>query len=93
MNSGYHWPYGRREGVLPIWAHRRAAAPGAGQFPRVIFQNRAEGYASRTCDGLDARRVFLPGVQGRREQRRPRRDDVREPVHERQGTHPERCRT
>src|SRR6195952_2445027 len=26
MNSGYRWPYGRREGVLPIWAHRRAAA-------------------------------------------------------------------
>src|SRR6185369_15119861 len=29
MNSGFHWPYGRREGALPIWAHRRAAAPGA----------------------------------------------------------------
>jgi hypothetical protein len=52
MNSGYHWPYGRREGVLPIWAHRRAAAPDVpGQFPRVIFQNRSsEGYASRTCE-------------------------------------------
>src|SRR6185369_14579387 len=50
MNSGYHWPYGRREGVLPIWAHRRAAAPGARQFPRVIFQSRPEGYASRTCE-------------------------------------------
>jgi hypothetical protein len=50
MNSGYHWPYGRREGVLPIWAHRRAEAPGAGQFPRIIFQNRPEGYASRTCE-------------------------------------------
>ena len=50
MNSGYHWPYGRREGVLPIWAHRRAAAPGAGQFPRIIFQNRPEGYASRLCE-------------------------------------------
>lgn len=23
MNSGFRWPYGRREGVLPIWAHRR----------------------------------------------------------------------
>src|SRR6187399_2012249 len=43
MNSGYHWPYGRREGVLPIWAHRRAASPGAVQFPRIIFQNRSEG--------------------------------------------------
>src|SRR5215471_1381534 len=49
MNSGYHWPYGRREGVLPIWAHRRAAAPGATGFPRIIYQDRREGYASQTC--------------------------------------------
>jgi hypothetical protein len=51
MNSGFRWPYGRREDVLPIWAHRRAAAPGALSFPRVIFQNRqSEGFASRTSD-------------------------------------------
>jgi len=50
MNSGYHWPYGRREGVLPVWAHRRAAVPGATLFPRVIFQRRPEGYASRICE-------------------------------------------
>jgi hypothetical protein len=51
MNSGYRWPYGRREGALPVWAHRRADAPGAKQFKRVIFQNRdSEGYASRTSD-------------------------------------------
>jgi hypothetical protein len=49
MNSGFRWPYGRREGVLPVWAHRRAAAPDAKQFRRVIFQDRtSEGYASRT---------------------------------------------
>jgi hypothetical protein len=48
MNSGYRWPYGRREGVLPIWAHRRASAPGAKLFPRVIFQMRTEGFASQT---------------------------------------------
>lgn len=48
MNSGYRWPYGRREGVLPIWAHRRASAPTAKLFPRVIFQSRIEGYASQT---------------------------------------------
>lgn len=47
MNSGFRWPYGRREGTLPIWAHRRASAPGAAQFRRVIFQNRrSEGMAS-----------------------------------------------
>ncbi|HEX2658507.1 MAG TPA: CFI-box-CTERM domain-containing protein [Polyangia bacterium] len=47
MNSGYRWPYGRREAVLPVWAHRRAAAPGAVGFTRVIFQERREGWASR----------------------------------------------
>lgn len=47
MNSGYRWPYGRREGVLPVWASRRASAPGASRFPRVVFQNRIEGKASR----------------------------------------------
>jgi len=48
MNSGYRWPYGRREGALPVWAHRRASAPGARPFPRVIFQKRVEGLASQT---------------------------------------------
>ncbi len=49
MNSGFRWPYGRREGVLPVWGHRRAAAPGALPFPRVIYQNRiSEGWASRS---------------------------------------------
>jgi hypothetical protein len=49
MNSGFRWPYGRREGALPVWAHRRADAPNAKQFKRVIFQNRgSEGFASRT---------------------------------------------
>jgi hypothetical protein len=49
MNGGFRWPYGRREGVLPVWAHRRAAAPGAKSWNRVIFQNRiSEGDASRT---------------------------------------------
>jgi len=51
MNSGFRWPYGRREGVLPVWAHRRAGAPDAAQFPRVIFQDRtSEGYASKTSN-------------------------------------------
>jgi hypothetical protein len=49
MNSGYRWPYGRREGVLPIWATRRAQATDAAQFRRVVFQDRlSEGRASRT---------------------------------------------
>lgn len=51
MNSGHNWPYGRREGVLPVWAHRRAGAPGAEPFGRVIFQDRtSEGWASRSSN-------------------------------------------
>jgi hypothetical protein len=46
MNSAFHWPYGRREGVLPVWAHRRYRATGV-LFPRVIFAGRvSEGNAS-----------------------------------------------
>ncbi len=56
MNSGFRWPYGRREGVLPVWAHRRAAAPGAKLFRRVIFQDRTyEGLASRTSSAEASR--------------------------------------
>lgn len=48
MNSGFRWPYGRREGVLPIWAHRRIEAGGQ-PFSRVIFDGRtSEGNASTT---------------------------------------------
>jgi hypothetical protein len=54
MNSGYRWPYGRREGVLPIWGTRRAQAPGAQPFPRVVFQSRVEGLASRTTSDQSA---------------------------------------
>ena len=46
MNSGYRWPFGRREGVLPIWGHRRIARGGE-PFSRVIFNGRrSEGNAS-----------------------------------------------
>ena len=56
MNSGFRWPYGRRLGALPVWAHRRAAAPGAAQFRPVIFQHRtSEGCASNAgCGGADS---------------------------------------
>lgn len=59
MNSGFRWPYGRREGVLPIWSHRRAAAPGAMMFPMVIFQDRtSEGFASRTSEDSSTDNYF-----------------------------------
>ena len=49
MNSGFRWPYGRREGALPVWARKRAQAPGAEPFRTGVFQDRgSEGFASRT---------------------------------------------
>jgi hypothetical protein len=35
FNSAWHWPYGRREFALPIWAHRTGKS-----FPKVVFQNQ-----------------------------------------------------
>lgn len=47
MNSGFRWPYGRREGALPVWANRRIEYGGL-PFRRVIFRDRrAEGLASQ----------------------------------------------
>lgn len=36
FNSGPRWPYGRRETVFPVWAHRHGLT-----FPRVVFQTSA----------------------------------------------------
>jgi hypothetical protein len=62
MNSGFHWPYGRREGVLPIWAARRAAAKGARNWRRVIYQDRiGEGFTARTSDDFSEDNYFCLG--------------------------------
>jgi hypothetical protein len=34
FNSDWKWPYGRRESVLPVWAHRRGVT-----YPKVVFQD------------------------------------------------------
>jgi hypothetical protein len=34
FNSGPAWPYGRRESVFPVWAHRHGQS-----FPAVVFRN------------------------------------------------------
>ncbi len=34
FGSGHHWPYGRREMVLPVWAHRRGK-----HYDRIVFQD------------------------------------------------------
>jgi len=70
MNSGFRWPYGRREGVLPVWAHRRVDAGGE-PFPRVIFQDRlSEGHASRSSSDFSRDDYFCLSF----DQERSRRD-------------------
>jgi hypothetical protein len=39
FGGGYLWPYGRREMVLPIWAHRRAV-----QYDRIVMQDCKESW-------------------------------------------------
>ncbi len=34
FNSEYLWPYGRRETVFPVWAHKRGVT-----YPRLVFQD------------------------------------------------------
>lgn len=63
FNSGFRWPYGRREGVLPVWAHHRAAIAG-NDFPRVIFQDRlSEGHASRSSNDYSSDDYFCLSFQ------------------------------
>ena len=88
MNSGFHWPYGRREGVLPIWAHRRASAPGAMQFPRIIFQHRPEGYASRTCEDSTRDAYYCLSFSADTTRKEPGCRHLRDAVQQRQGPHP-----
>jgi len=55
---------GNRPGALPVWAHRRAAAPGARAFPRVIFQSRtSEGWASRSASDFSVDDYFCLSFQ------------------------------
>jgi len=71
MNSGFRWPYGRREGVLPVWAHRRVEVGGGAPFRRVIFQDRvSEGHASRSTADFSRDDYFCLSF----DQERSRRD-------------------
>ena len=45
FNSGPAWPYGRRETVFPVWAHRHGLT-----FPRLEFQNGEDWNLSHPFD-------------------------------------------
>lgn len=48
FNSGPNWPYGRREAVFPVWAHKKTlfGSPDVLTFPEVTFQNGDENNLS-----------------------------------------------
>jgi hypothetical protein len=41
FNSGPRWPYGRRQTVFPVWAHRHGDT-----FPTLVFQNTEDSNLS-----------------------------------------------
>jgi MYXO-CTERM domain-containing protein len=45
IRSAARWPYGRRHGVFPIWAHRHR-----NEFPMVVFQDEGELMISKPFD-------------------------------------------
>jgi hypothetical protein len=45
LNTNYLWPYGHRDGVLPIWAHHRGVV-----YPRVVFRNGRENDLSHPAN-------------------------------------------
>jgi hypothetical protein len=51
--SGVNWPYGRRDGVLPVWAERQGEV-----FPRVVFQDGMEDWLSHGLEVSSPDRYF-----------------------------------
>jgi hypothetical protein len=45
FNSEWMWPYGRRESVFPIWAHRHGKT-----YPKLIFQNEKDDALSHLIE-------------------------------------------
>jgi hypothetical protein len=45
FKSAWHWPYGRREFVFPVWAHRHGKT-----FPLLVFQDGNDPGLSHSMD-------------------------------------------
>ncbi len=43
FNSGWGWPYGRRIGTFPVWAHRHGLS-----WPQLVFQNNEDSNLSHS---------------------------------------------
>ena len=65
MNSGFDWPYGRREGVLPDLGPPSGRGAGRRAVPaRDLPEPRSEGYASRTCEDSTPDMYFCLAFRG-----------------------------
>ncbi len=53
FNSGPIWPYGRRETVFPIWAHRHGQT-----FPRLVFQDGDDNDLSHQLENSSSENHF-----------------------------------
>jgi hypothetical protein len=65
FNSGPNWPYGRRVGVFPVWAHRKSLEPGGEllEFPSVVFQDGNESNLSHAFDQSSRETHFCRPLQ------------------------------
>jgi hypothetical protein len=60
FNSAWHWPYGRREFVFPVWAHRHGLT-----FPLIGFQNGDDYNLSHSVEESSQETFFCrPLMQG-----------------------------
>jgi hypothetical protein len=53
FNSEFMWPYGRRETVFPVWAHRRGV-----RYPRLVFQDGLDRDLSHAFNQSSAEPYF-----------------------------------
>jgi hypothetical protein len=62
FNSDFYWPYGRRETVFPVWAHRHGAL-----YPKLVFQDgKDRDLSHRALKNSHASVVALLGDHSRR---------------------------
>ena len=58
FNSGPLWPYGRRVGTFPVWAHRHGEI-----FPQVVFQNNDTNNLSHPLSQSSLERQFCRPIR------------------------------
>ena len=71
MNSGFHWPYGRREGRCPSGRTVGPPRRARGSSRASSFRTATEGFASRTCEDSTPESYFCLAFIGDQHARPP----------------------